>query len=68
MTYDGHPLYLYEGDTKPGDTNGNELDLFGAEWYAVTPDGSNAEGASDESGDGSSEDSTSTDSSTAGVY
>ena len=68
VTYDGHPLYLYAGDTKPGDTNGNELELYGAEWYALTPDGSNAEGASDESGDGSSEDSTSTDSSTTGVY
>ena len=69
VTYDGHPLYLYEGDEKPGDTNGNDLDLFGAEWYAVTPDGSNAEDSSDESDDGSGEDSTSTDSSTTGsVY
>ena len=73
VTYDGHPLYLYQGDEKPGDTNGNDLDQFGAEWYALTPDGSNAEDASDESDDesddGSGEDSTSTDSSTTGsVY
>lgn len=59
VTYAGHPLYLYAGDTQPGDANGNELDQFGAEWYALTPDGSNAEGgASDESG--STEGSTST--------
>jgi predicted lipoprotein with Yx(FWY)xxD motif len=58
VTYDGHPLYLYEGDTSPGDTTGNGLDQFGAEWYALTPDGSNAEGTES----GSTEDSTSTDS------
>jgi predicted lipoprotein with Yx(FWY)xxD motif len=51
VTYAGHPLYLYQGDTQPGDTNGNGLDQFGAEWYALTPDGANAEG------DGSGEDS-----------
>jgi predicted lipoprotein with Yx(FWY)xxD motif len=64
VTYDGHPLYLYEGDTSPGDTTGNGLDQFGAEWYALTPDGSNAEG--DESG--SSEDSTSSDSGSGSTY
>jgi predicted lipoprotein with Yx(FWY)xxD motif len=68
VTYDGHPLYLYAGDSKPGDTAGNGLDQFGAEWYALTPDGSNAEdsestessGSSDDSTDDSTEDSTST--------
>lgn len=44
VTYDDHPLYTFSGDTKPGDTNGNGLDHFGAEWYALTPTGSNAEG------------------------
>ena len=63
VAYAGHPLYLYEGDSKPGDTNGNGLDQFGAEWYALTPTGSNAEGSeSDDSSSGSS-DSTSTSSS-----
>ena len=28
-----------------GDTTGNGVDQFGAEWYAMTPDGSNAEGS-----------------------
>ena len=64
VTYDGHPLYRYQGDTSPGDTNGNELYQFCAEWYALTPDGSNAEGSGEESSSGSDEstDSTSEDS------
>jgi predicted lipoprotein with Yx(FWY)xxD motif len=59
VTYDGHPLYLYAGDTNPGDTSGNGLELYGAEWYAVTPDGSNAEGSGDSGSGDSSEGSTS---------
>jgi len=54
VTYDGHPLYRYAGDSKPGDTNGNGLDQFGAEWYALTPAGSNAEPAGGGESTGSS--------------
>lgn len=39
VTYDGHPLYTYAGDHKPGDVQGQGLDQFGAEWYAVAPNG-----------------------------
>ena len=39
-SYAGHPLYWYEGDTAAGDTNGEGLDDFGAEWYAIAPSGS----------------------------
>jgi predicted lipoprotein with Yx(FWY)xxD motif len=39
VTYDGHPLYYYAGDQKPGDTKGQDLDQFGAGWYVVTPAG-----------------------------
>lgn len=39
VTYAGHPLYTYAGDAKPGDVHGQGLDQFGAEWYALTPDG-----------------------------
>ena len=39
VTYNGWPLYTYVGDKKPGDANGNDLDQFGAEWYAQTPQG-----------------------------
>ena len=44
VTYNGHPLYLYAGDERPGDTNGQELDQFGARWFAVTPSGDRVEG------------------------
>jgi predicted lipoprotein with Yx(FWY)xxD motif len=40
VTYNGHPLYLYAGDRRPGDTAGQGLDQFGAKWYVVGPNGS----------------------------
>ncbi len=39
VTYAGHPLYYYSGDTAAGDTTGQNSDGFGAEWYVVTPTG-----------------------------
>jgi predicted lipoprotein with Yx(FWY)xxD motif len=39
VTYDRHPLYYYVGDTKPGQTSGQALDQFGAEWYVLAPGG-----------------------------
>jgi predicted lipoprotein with Yx(FWY)xxD motif len=39
VTYGGHPLYLYVGDLKAGDMNGQGVSAFGARWYAVTPSG-----------------------------
>jgi predicted lipoprotein with Yx(FWY)xxD motif len=39
VTYAGHPLYWYEGDSKPGDTNGEGLTDFGGSWDAVSPAG-----------------------------
>lgn len=44
VTYAGHPLYLYASDAKPGDAKGNDIDSFGAEWYALQPSGEEAEG------------------------
>lgn len=67
VTYYGHPLYYYAGDTAPGQANGNGLDQFGAEWYGVTATGDTAEGSSSSAG-GSSSDSTSTDSSSKSGY
>jgi len=43
VTYAGHPLYTYVADTKPGDTKGQDIDSFGAEWYALQPSGVEAE-------------------------
>jgi predicted lipoprotein with Yx(FWY)xxD motif len=42
VTYAGHPLYTYEEDKKPGDTKGNDLNIFGGQWYAVFPSGEEA--------------------------
>ena len=44
VTYNGSPLYLYVSDKQAGDASGNELDQFGAEWYALRPSGDKAEG------------------------
>lgn len=44
VTYGGHPMYYYSGDTAPGDTAGQEVDAFGAEWYVVAPTGKAVEG------------------------
>ena len=44
VTYGGHPLYYFSGDAAPGDTAGQEVDAFGAEWYAVAPSGEAVEG------------------------
>lgn len=39
VTFAGHPLYLFAGDTKRGQTNGEGLRDFGAGWYALSPSG-----------------------------
>jgi predicted lipoprotein with Yx(FWY)xxD motif len=39
VTYNGHPLYGFVEDKKPGEANGNDVDAFGAEWYALMPNG-----------------------------
>jgi predicted lipoprotein with Yx(FWY)xxD motif len=39
VTYHGHPLYYYGGDSRPGDTTGQGLDAFGAKWYVLASSG-----------------------------
>ena len=39
VTYNGHPLYGYLGDSNAGDTNGQGIDAFGARWYVLSPSG-----------------------------
>ena len=39
VTYHGHPLYYYVGDSEPGDTAGQGLNQFGAKWYVVAASG-----------------------------
>jgi predicted lipoprotein with Yx(FWY)xxD motif len=39
VTYNGHPLYTFAGDTAPGQTNGEGNQGFGAEWDALSAAG-----------------------------
>jgi predicted lipoprotein with Yx(FWY)xxD motif len=39
VTYDGHPLYYFAGDSGPGQTNGQDSTAFGAKWWLLTPAG-----------------------------
>jgi predicted lipoprotein with Yx(FWY)xxD motif len=39
VTYNGHPLYYYAGDSKPGQTTGQDINQFGALWYVLTRTG-----------------------------
>jgi predicted lipoprotein with Yx(FWY)xxD motif len=39
VTYNGHPLYLFIKDTKPGQTNGQGVIAFGAAWFVLSPAG-----------------------------
>lgn len=43
VTYHGHPLYYFAGDRKPGDSNGEGLKAFGAEWYVLSAAGNKVE-------------------------
>jgi predicted lipoprotein with Yx(FWY)xxD motif len=40
VTYDGHPLYYFSGDSGPGTASGQGSDGFGATWWLVAPTGS----------------------------
>jgi predicted lipoprotein with Yx(FWY)xxD motif len=40
VTYDGHPLYYYAGDSGSGTASGQGSDSFGAKWWLVSPSGS----------------------------
>ena len=39
VTYGGHPLYYFAGDTSPGQITGQGSNGFGAKWYVVSPAG-----------------------------
>jgi predicted lipoprotein with Yx(FWY)xxD motif len=39
VTYKGHPLYLFSGDQKRADTNGQGVNAFGGLWYALSSSG-----------------------------
>jgi predicted lipoprotein with Yx(FWY)xxD motif len=49
VTYNGHPVYTFSGDQKPGDTTGQGVTAFGASWFALTPSGNQASGSASKS-------------------
>jgi predicted lipoprotein with Yx(FWY)xxD motif len=65
VTYDGHPLYYFVGDTGPGTIKGQGVDGFGAKWWLVAPSGSSITTTVTVSGSGAS---SSTSSSGGGGY
>jgi predicted lipoprotein with Yx(FWY)xxD motif len=44
ITYNGHPLYLFVKDKKPGDVKGQGVIAFGAAWFALSPSGNQISG------------------------
>ncbi len=52
VTYNGHPLYLFIEDLKPGQTTGQGVTAFGAAWFALTPAGDQASAPALSSGGG----------------
>src|SRR5262249_7978354 len=45
VTYDGHALYYYAGDSGSGMANGQASDQFGAKWWLVSPAGTDVTGS-----------------------
>jgi predicted lipoprotein with Yx(FWY)xxD motif len=43
VTYNHHPLYTFVKDTRKGQTVGENVNAFGADWYAVSPAGAKVE-------------------------
>jgi predicted lipoprotein with Yx(FWY)xxD motif len=52
VVYNGHPVYLYTGDHKAGDTTGEGLVAFGGSWFALSPAGAQVSGSTSSSGSG----------------
>jgi hypothetical protein len=39
VTYGGHPLYLYSGDSHAGQVNGQGITSFGGAWWLLSSSG-----------------------------
>ena len=53
VTYNGHPVYTFSGDSSPGDTNGQGVNAFGGLWYALSPSGQQVTASGSSNGGGS---------------
>lgn len=54
VTYNGHPVYEFAGDSAAGQTNGQDQFAFGGYWYAVSTSGSSVTKAPKKSTSGTS--------------
>jgi predicted lipoprotein with Yx(FWY)xxD motif len=54
VVYNGHPVYTFQKDTKAGDTTGQGVNAFGAQWFAVSGTGNQVTAQPSTSGGSSS--------------
>ena len=52
LTFHGHPLYTFTGDTAPGQANGNGVNAFGGLWHEAPASGTAAPTGGSSSGTG----------------
>jgi predicted lipoprotein with Yx(FWY)xxD motif len=52
LTFRGHPLYTFVGDTSPGQAKGNGINMFGGLWHEAPASGSAAHAGTSPSGGG----------------
>jgi predicted lipoprotein with Yx(FWY)xxD motif len=50
VTYNGHPLYTFQGDAASGQTNGQGSNGFGALWFVLSPMGTQITSSASSSG------------------
>ena len=54
VVYNGHPLYTFQKDKKAGDTTGQGVNAFGAQWFALSGAGNQVTAQPSTSGGSSS--------------
>jgi predicted lipoprotein with Yx(FWY)xxD motif len=52
LTFNGHPLYTFTGDTAPGTVSGNGVNAFGGLWFEVPASGAAAPTGTSSAGSG----------------
>lgn len=52
LTFNGHPLYTFTGDTAPGKASGNGVNAFGGLWHEVPASGAAVPAGSSPTGSG----------------